>query len=555
MTIQRISESVWAGFGGDGRNAAYVRLGHGVPGLLAGSSEHDGATFALVQAAGGTVGTVVGPDAGTYRMCVPDGARVVATPGTAEEIASRGLIGEVTATPGSPLAAYLAKPRLTAGIPAARWTVDQMVSGWWTPVVGTDTVVALDIGRAYGSGDAVVWLAGEGVLLTGALVTNGMHPASWYGSLANWQAACARLAELHPTQILPGYGWPGDGSLVTTMRDYLDNLRTEAESRYHKGMPVEDAAVDVPLGAWSNWACPEHLAITLATAYREFGAPEDSVADVLTTVAEIATGIRCRSRIAPLAPGDREVEINEEPAPSAVEPVRPQPSNIQSTLARHPSLYEQSAPIIQGVYTGLLPVRHREIAILRSAWACSAAYQWNHHRRIALEGGLTEDEIDLLSQPADAGDWTPHERAVLSAVDELHANAVVSDATWTTLSRTYGERELIELVTLIGEYHKISFQLNSWGVSLEQGFDRYHLPSGWRRLPGEQTPQRRPPSSAMTVSGTLPVTGERHPSLPLAQPHPSLGGPDGHGRHRPSTLHSAGQPVGDLVQTKAPGMP
>ncbi len=526
MTLQRISESVWAGFGGIGRNAGFVRLGEGIPGLLAGTSEYDVATVAVVQAARGTVGTVVAPDAGAYRISVPPGARVVATPAAATEIAGRALLSDVAVPPGSPLAAYLTEPRLAVGLPGARWSADVMISGWWSPVVGTDNVVVLDVGRGYSAGDCVVWLAGEATLLAGALIVNGVHPASWSGSLIGWHAACARLADLQPATVLPGYGRPGGGSLVTGMRDYLEHLRTEAESRYRKGMPVEDAATDLPLDRWSDWACPEHLVITLTTAYRELGAEGDrTIGDMLTTVAEMATGIRCRPRIAPLAPGERDAAI--------ADALRdPHMSNIQSTLARHPSLYEHSVSIARDVVSGVLPARDREMVILRGAWACAAAYQWNHHHPLALAAGLTEAEIDLLSQPVAAGDWTPHERAILSAVDELNADAVVSDATWTVLSRTYGERELIELVTLIGEYHKISFQLNSWGVPLEHWIGHYHLPSGWRRTVAVQQQRRRPPDSAMTLSGLLPVA------------KPDAGAVDG--RHSAGTAH--GSSVADLMR-------
>lgn len=523
ITLQQISESVWAGFGGAGRNAGYVRLGKRIPGLLAGTPEHDAATSALVEAAGGTVGTVVGTDAGAYRMSVPAGARVAATTATAREIAERTLLGDVPVTPGSLLDEYLERPSMAIGLPVDRWTVDEPITGWWQPVAGKDAVSVLFAGRGYASGDAVVWVAGEGVLLTGALVVDGVHPASWTGSLDGWHAACARLADLHPTTVLPGHGRPGDASLVIGMRDYVEHLRTEAEVRWRKGMPVHEAAADLPLGRWAEWERPEHLLITLASAYREFGATDDrTVAQTLTMVAELAAGVPFGST------------ADDVPEPNTVENPVVEPPPVVDTpptaLVDHPS-----RPIGWGPVSGVLPERHREMAILRCAWACSASYQWDRHREPALAAGLSEIEIDLLSQPIDVGIWTPLERVVLSAVDELNVDAAVSDTTWDALSDAYGEEGLVELVTLIRQYRGVSGRLNNWGVALEHSVGHGRLPSGWRRA----TPEPAPRVDRTSVSGHLPDTDE--PSVSRR-----LSAAESYGRH--SMANASGPSVGDLTR-------
>ena len=57
--------------------------------------------------------------------------------------------------------------------------------------------------------------------------------------------------------------------------------------------------------------------------------------------------------------------------------------------------------------------------------------------------------------------------------------STVTDETWALLEGHYGQKELIELVTLVGEYHKISFQLNAWRVPVERWTGPIRLPSGW----------------------------------------------------------------------------
>ncbi|MFF5112046.1 carboxymuconolactone decarboxylase family protein [Streptosporangium sp. NPDC000509] len=417
---------------------------------------------------------------------IPDYATTLTSVETATALAGCPLLDAVEVERGSPLDAYLGRSQRTHGIAIRRLTPDQTFKGETALKLGHTPVEVHDIGRAYSTADTIVWLPDEAVLITGAAVVNGVHPASWSGSIEQWRAACVELAALRPTVVVPGYGPVTDITGIIDLRDYLEHLHSEAEVRYRKGMPVEEAAAELPLGRWDQWACRENLAITLASVYDSLGDSSDrTVTGVLTTAAEIAEGIRRQPRIAPVAPGERDQETLEalsltKGENSIFELHSANTPNILTTLVRHTKLYTETVPIARGVITGVLPPRHREMAILRGAWACSAIYQWNHHHHVALSVGLTQEEIDLISRDISLGPWTRHERAVLTAVDELHTESLLSDHTWATLSETYGERELIELVTLIGEYHKISFQLNSWGVSLEPWMGPYRIPSGWR---------------------------------------------------------------------------
>jgi alkylhydroperoxidase family enzyme len=146
--------------------------------------------------------------------------------------------------------------------------------------------------------------------------------------------------------------------------------------------------------------------------------------------------------------------------------------NIFRTLARHPDLFRSWARF--GGYLlvgGELPPVDRELMILRTAVSCRSSYEWGQHVRIASQLGIDRDAIDRVVRGPDAPGWSEHEAALLRAVDELHEDARLSDATWDTLSARYDEAQMIELLMLIGQYHMVAFALNSLGVELDEGLE------------------------------------------------------------------------------------
>jgi alkylhydroperoxidase family enzyme len=58
---------------------------------------------------------------------------------------------------------------------------------------------------------------------------------------------------------------------------------------------------------------------------------------------------------------------------------------------------------------------------------------------------------------------------LLRAVDELHDDACITDATWNSLSKVYSTQQMMDLVFTIGQYNLVSMALNSFGVQLDEG--------------------------------------------------------------------------------------
>jgi alkylhydroperoxidase family enzyme len=116
-----------------------------------------------------------------------------------------------------------------------------------------------------------------------------------------------------------------------------------------------------------------------------------------------------------------------------------------------------------------MPVRLRELAVLRTAWVCGADYMWEMHVEIARQAGVTDDEICRVPAGSDAGDWADHEAAVLRAVDELHQASRLSDETWDRLAVNFDDAQMIELLVLAGAYHSMAFVMGSVGIRPPSG--------------------------------------------------------------------------------------
>jgi len=147
--------------------------------------------------------------------------------------------------------------------------------------------------------------------------------------------------------------------------------------------------------------------------------------------------------------------------------------NIFRTLAHHPKLMKRWLVFGNHVLAkSTLAPRERELAILRVGWLCRAGYEWGQHVAIAREAGLRDEEIERVPRGPDAPGWSPLERAVLRAADELHEDQFVSDATFAELASHYDERQLLDLVFTVGQYHLVSMALNTFGVQPEPGSPR-----------------------------------------------------------------------------------
>jgi 4-carboxymuconolactone decarboxylase len=155
-------------------------------------------------------------------------------------------------------------------------------------------------------------------------------------------------------------------------------------------------------------------------------------------------------------------------APSAI--------NIVATLAHHPQLAVGFGRLVGVLSFGELPDREREIAILRTAVHARSTYEWSHHYPLAIRAGLSPTDLERIGANPLTDQWSPHEHALLTAVDEIHQHSTISAQTGRHLAKYYQPRQLLELICLVGCYRTLSTILHSCQVPLDSGVDELPLP-------------------------------------------------------------------------------
>jgi alkylhydroperoxidase family enzyme len=122
-----------------------------------------------------------------------------------------------------------------------------------------------------------------------------------------------------------------------------------------------------------------------------------------------------------------------------------------------------------------LSMRHRELVIDRVTARCGCEYEWGVH--LAFFGdriGLTDEQRVSITHgtPSDTC-WPTDEAVLLRAVDELHDDADITDATWAALESVLTHEQILDLALLAGWYHAISYAANAARVTLEDGVPRF----------------------------------------------------------------------------------
>ncbi|MEO1936129.1 MAG: carboxymuconolactone decarboxylase family protein [Myxococcales bacterium] len=191
-----------------------------------------------------------------------------------------------------------------------------------------------------------------------------------------------------------------------------------------------------------------------------------------------------KSRLGPASPdhwSEPVREVLDGLQPAADSATGKGPPNILYTIAHHPVLLPSFLGFTATLATrGVLERRDSELLALRTSLNCRSAFEWGHHVEYGLAAGLEPKELGAIANGPEDPSWSPRDRSLLRACDELHAHQQISDQTYDAVSAELSEAQIVELTFVIGNYTMLSMVANATGVPLEE-----RLPA----MPGTGSPR------------------------------------------------------------------
>lgn len=130
-----------------------------------------------------------------------------------------------------------------------------------------------------------------------------------------------------------------------------------------------------------------------------------------------------------------------------------EPLNLHRTMANAPEMMKGSSGMAYAIrYDATVPRQFREIAIIRSVQLNGGHYEEAQHRPMAMSCGLTEAQLDAISNWKPSKLFDDKQRAVLAWTDGVMQKTGPSDAEFDTMKKYFSNREIVELTLTATSY-------------------------------------------------------------------------------------------------------
>lgn len=132
-----------------------------------------------------------------------------------------------------------------------------------------------------------------------------------------------------------------------------------------------------------------------------------------------------------------------------------------NTWLRSPALADKMQAVGEHIrFHSSVPRKLNEFAILITARAWNARYEWYAHYPLALQAGLEPAVAADLAQGRRPGAMSHDEAVVYDFCTELRRDKRVSDATFAAARSLLGEQGVVDLIAVNGYYDLVSMTLN-----------------------------------------------------------------------------------------------
>lgn len=128
------------------------------------------------------------------------------------------------------------------------------------------------------------------------------------------------------------------------------------------------------------------------------------------------------------------------------------PGDYWTTFALVPDLMIQARDSLLGMLGPgrALDPQLRELAILRTGIVGDSRFEYSQHMKVARMVNLSEEKLQALKGWTTSDLFSPVERAVMAATDEIVSRNLVEDATFAKLKKHLSDPQILELFYAIG---------------------------------------------------------------------------------------------------------
>jgi len=138
---------------------------------------------------------------------------------------------------------------------------------------------------------------------------------------------------------------------------------------------------------------------------------------------------------------------------------------VLRTFAHHPVLANAFSPLnVHLLSTNTLPVKQRQIAIMRTAWITKATYMWSSHLNTSMRCGLSDKMYGPIQRGADDPYFTEFERTIIRATEELVRDHMVAEDTWHALRAEWDDKQMLDFLFTVGCYTMVAGVMRSTGA-------------------------------------------------------------------------------------------
>ena len=113
--------------------------------------------------------------------------------------------------------------------------------------------------------------------------------------------------------------------------------------------------------------------------------------------------------------------------------------------------------------------RNREVAILITARSCDSQFEWAAHEGVALKEGAPKATVEAIKHRLPTTGLDEQDAAIIELGREMFVARKVSSETYARALKLFGTKNLLDLVSLMGNYAATAALLCAFDMQLDEG--------------------------------------------------------------------------------------